>query len=207
MFKISPTNNKFYDHFDQASDVLVRAAEHFHRALGETGNLTQLAEEISVFEHEADEITHETMNLLHKSFITPLERTDIRRLAITMDDVLDAMDDAARRMALYEISTIIPDAQALAAVLVKSTKAVQLAVHEIRNLRKSPAIRQHCIEVHQHEDEGDRLYHHALGMLFKSGLDTLKIVKWKDIIEDLEHAIDSCQDVAVVIDGIVLENS
>ena len=70
-----------------------------------------------------------------------------------------------------------------------------------------PAIRQHCIEVHQHEDEGDRLYHSALGMLFKSGLDTLTIVKWKDIIEDLEHAIDSCQDVAVVIDGIVLENA
>jgi predicted phosphate transport protein (TIGR00153 family) len=207
MLKLNPTNTKFYDLFDQVSDVLVRAAEHFHKSLGDSARLAQLAEEVSVFEHESDEITHETMNLLHKSFITPLERTDIRRLAITMDDVLDALDDAARRMALYEIGEIIPEARNLAAVLVKSTKAVQLAVHEIRNLRKSPAIRQHCIEVHQHEDEGDRLYHNALGGLFKSGLDPLTVVKWKDIIEDLEHAIDSCQDVAVVIDGIVLENS
>jgi uncharacterized protein Yka (UPF0111/DUF47 family) len=91
--------------------------------------------------------------------------------------------------------------------LVSATKAVQQAVHEVRQLRKSRSIRQNCIEVHQCEDEGDRIYHNALAALFKSGMDPLDVVKWKDIIEDLEHAIDCCQDVAVVVEGIVLENS
>ncbi len=205
MFKLSLTNTKFFDNFDRASDVLVRAAEHFYRSLD--GNFQQLAEQITAFEQQADEIAHETMETLHKSFITPLERTDIRRLTITLDDILDALDDAARRIALYEIHAILPDVRNLAGILVESTKGVQQAVHEIRQLRKSRTIIEHCIEVHRLEDVGDRNYHQALANLFKSGLDATNIVKWKDIIEDLEHAIDACQDVAVVVEGIVLENT
>src|SRR6185295_8092912 len=135
MFKLSLTNTKFFDNFDRASDVLVRAAEHFYRSLD--NNFQHLAEQITAFEQQADEIAHETMETLHKSFITPLERTDIRRLTITLDDILDALDDAARRIALYEISSILPDVRSLAGVLVESTKEVQHAVHEIRQLRKS----------------------------------------------------------------------
>jgi uncharacterized protein Yka (UPF0111/DUF47 family) len=95
----------------------------------------------------------------------------------------------------------------LAQVLVKTTKAVQQAVHEIRNLRKSTSIREHCIEVHRCEDEGDRMFQLALSGLFSSGMDTLEIVKWKDIVEDLENAIDACQDVSLVIEAIILEHS
>jgi uncharacterized protein Yka (UPF0111/DUF47 family) len=95
----------------------------------------------------------------------------------------------------------------LAAVLVNAAKAMQKAVHEVPHLKKRKGILDHCIEVHHQEDEGDRIYHHALAELFKSGMDPLLIVKWKDIIEDMEHAIDNCQDVAVVVAGIVMEHS
>lgn len=205
--KLTPTNTRFYDYFDRATDVLVGAAEHFLGALDHFGNAEQLAEKMTAFEHEGDDLTHETMELLHKTFITPLERADIRRLVVTLDDVLDALDDAARRIALYEIKTILPEVRELAKVLVAAAKAVQQAVHEVRYLRKRNGILPHCIEVHRLEDEGDRIYHHALAGLFKSGMDPLVVVQWKDVIEDLENAIDCCQEVSVVVEGIVLENA
>jgi predicted phosphate transport protein (TIGR00153 family) len=207
MFKLTPTNTQFYDFFDAATDVLVRATERFRAGLNPLVDPQQLAEEITALEHEGDELTHETMEMLHKTFITPLERADIRRLIVTLDDVLDALDDAARRLALYEIHVILPEVQDLAAVLVEASKAVQQAVHQLRFLRKRNGILQHCVEVHRLEDEGDRIYHQMLAGLFKSGMDPSMIIKWKDIIEDLENSIDSCQDVSVVVEGIVLENS
>jgi predicted phosphate transport protein (TIGR00153 family) len=207
MLKFRPTNNKFYDYFDRSSDVVVQAAEHFRKGLEDFQDGQQLAEDIKGFEHQGDDITHETMEMLHKSFITPLERGDIRRLVMAIDDILDTLDDAARRIALYELNPILPDVRRLAAVLVNGTVAVQKAVHELPHLRKRKGILDHCIDVHRCEDEGDRIYHHALASLFKSGLDPLTIVKWKDIIEDMENAIDHCQDVAVVVAGIVLEHS
>lgn len=207
MFKLTPTNTEFYDFFDRISDVLVRAAEHFHGAMAPFSNPQKLAAEIKEMEHQGDSITHDTMALLHKSFITPLERSDIRRLIGSLDDVLDALDDAASLMALYEIDQPLPEVRDLAAVLVEATKGVRLAVHELRNLRKSNAILQLCLEIHQKEDAGDRIYDKTLARLFKSGMDPLAIVKWKDIIEDLENSIDCCQDVSVVVEGIVLENS
>ncbi len=208
MFKLSPTNTKFYDYFDRASDVLVRASSHFLAAIDASSDPKMLAEEMTTLEHQCDEITHEALNLLHKSFITPLERGDIRRLSISLDDVLDCLDDATRRIALYDLNPAsLPTVRGLAQVLVKTTKAVQQAVHEIRFLRKSTSIQNHCIEVHRCEDEGDRMYQLALAGLFASGMEPLEVVKWKDIIEDLEDAIDACQDVSLVIEAIILEHS
>lgn len=207
MFKLTPTNTEFYDFFDRISDVLVQASEHFHAGMERFSNPQKLAAEIKELEHQGDSITHDTMALLHKSFITPLERSDIRRLIVSLDDVLDALDDASSLMALYEITDPLPEVRDLAAVLVKATKGVRLAVNDIRNLRKKNDILQHCVEIHHYEDEGDRIYDKTLARLFKSGMDPVSIIKWKDIIEDLENSIDCCQDVSVVVEGIVLENS
>lgn len=205
MIKLIPTNDKFFDYFERISDVLVRASEHFSHSLD--NDAQKLAETITTFEHQGDEITHETMDLMHASFITPLERPDIRRLILSLDNVLDSLDDAARRIALYKVGPVLPDVKSLAAVLVKATTSMRLAVHELRNMRKSKSISEHCIEVHHCEDEGDRIYHHALATLFQSSTDVMAAVKWKDIIEDMEKAIDDCQEVSEVIQGIVIENS
>lgn len=207
MFKLTPSNDKFFDYFDAASDLLVAAASRFLDFLDHFEAVPQQADEMSRLEQEGDRITHETMGLLDKSFITPLERGDIRRLMMALDDVLDYLDDASRRIAIYEISEVRPDVRELASVLVRTTKGVQTAVHKLRKLRQKNGILEFCIQVHNLEDEGDRIHHDALARLFKSGLDPLSVIKWKDIIEDIEASIDSCQTVASVVEGIVLENA
>lgn len=207
MFKLTPSNTQFYDHFDRATALLVKSAEQFQHYLENFQELGLHAEEMKNTEHQADEITHQTMELLEKSFITPIERSDIRRLVMTMDDVVDFLDDATRRIALYEIEKVFPEVLEQAPVVVKATKKVQEAVAQLRQMRRKNDILKLCIEIHRLEDDGDAIHHKALANLFKSGLDPLMVIKWKDIIEDVEAAIDSCQDVADVVEGIVLENS
>ena len=207
MFKFTPSNDKFFDYFDSASDLLVAAAGRFLEFLDHFGAVQEQADEMSRLEQQADHIIHETMGLLDKSFITPLERGDIRRLMMALDDVLDYLDDAVRRIAIYEITEVRPDIRELASVLVRATEGVQSAVHRLRNLRPKQGVLELCVQVHELEDEGDRIHHAALARLFKSGLDPLSVIKWKDIIEDIEASIDSCQTVASVVEGIVLENA
>ena len=207
MLSLTPKNPKFYDYFDQITDVLVQAAQQFVDFLANFSDSTTHAARIKEFEHEADDIAHETMGLLHQSFITPLERGDIRRLIMALDDVLDFLDDGVNHIALYEIKEILPPLKDMAQVLLTAVQDVRKAVHELRNLRRSNEILNYCIEIHNKEDEGDRIYLGTLAWLFKSGLDPLTVIKWKDIIDDIEKAIDCCQDVANVVEGIVLENA
>jgi uncharacterized protein Yka (UPF0111/DUF47 family) len=207
MLSLTPKNPKFYDYFDQITDVLVRAAKQFVDFLENFSDSTTHAASIKQLEHAADDIAHETMGLLHQSFITSLERGDIRRLIMALDDVLDFLDDGVNHIALYEIKEILPPLKDMAQVLLTAVQDVRTAVHELRNLRRSNEILNYCIEIHNKEDEGDRIYLQTLAWLFKSGLDPLTVIKWKDIIEDIEKAIDCCQDVANVVEGIVLENA
>jgi predicted phosphate transport protein (TIGR00153 family) len=186
---------------------MVRAAERFHAFLANFEHPERHADEIKRLEHEADETTHEAMELLHSSFITPIERGDIRRLIERLDDVLDFMDDAARRIVLYEITEVLPEALDLAKVLVDATREVRNAVHDLRILRKKNDLMQHCIEIRRLENEGDHINHEAIARLFKSKLEPFTVLKWKEIIIDIETAIDRCQDVANVVEGIVLENT
>lgn len=208
MFKLIPTNHHFFDLFDRSTEILVSASERFAAFLENFEHPERHADEIKQFEHEADEVTHDAMELLHQSFITPLERPDIRRLIESLDDVLDFLDDAARRIVLYEIYEILPEAKDLARVLVESTRAVAQAVGALRRLnRQSKEILQYCIEIRRLENEGDRINHELIARLFKSHTEPFLVLKWKEIIDDIETAIDRCQDVANVVEGIVLENS
>jgi uncharacterized protein Yka (UPF0111/DUF47 family) len=207
MLSFTPKNPKFYDYFDAATDVLVRAAQRFVEFLDNFSDSAVHAQQIKDLEHEGDDIAHETMGLLHQSFITPLERGDIRRLIMAIDDVLDFLDDGVNHIALYEIKEILPPLKNMAQVLLSAVQDVQKAVHELRNIRRRNEILNYCIEIHHKEDEGDRIYLETLSWLFKSGLDPLSVIKWKDIIDDIEKSIDCCQDVANVLEGIVLENS
>jgi predicted phosphate transport protein (TIGR00153 family) len=208
MFKLIPTNHKFFDLFDRSTEILVRASERFSGFLETFEHPERHADEIKQLEHEADGVTHDGMELLHQSFITPLERPDIRRLIESLDDILDFLDDAARRIVLYEITEILPEAKELAKVLVQSTHSVAKAVGALRRLSKqSKEILQYCIEIRRLENEGDRINHELLARLFKSHMEPFLVLKWKEIIDDIETAIDRCQDVANVVEGIVLENS
>jgi predicted phosphate transport protein (TIGR00153 family) len=208
MFKLIPTNTKFFDLFDRSTEIMVRASDRFTAFVNKYENPERHADEIKSLEHEADEVTHEGMELLHQSFITPLERPDIRRLIESLDDVLDLLDDASRCFVLYEITEVIPEIREMARVLSTSTRVVAQAVAGLRHVHKqSKQILQYCIEIRRLENEGDLINHEMLARLFKTETDIFKVMKWKEIIGDIESAIDRCQDIANVVEGIVLENT
>jgi uncharacterized protein len=207
MFNFLPRNTKFFDYFDRDTDVLVRTAEEFCRFLESSGDSKAYSKRMKDLEHEADRLTHEAMALLHRSFITPLERGDLRRLILALDEVVDYLDDVVRRIALYEIDVILSEVSAMGRIVVDLAKAVQAAVHELRNLRKKNHVLEHCIEVQRLENIGDHLHHIALASIFKKEMDPLLVMKWKEIIDLIEAAMDAAEDVAHVIEGIVLENA
>lgn len=206
MFQLIPTKTKFFDLFDRSAGLLVETASQFHDLLAHPEAMKAHAEAIRHLEHRADDVTHEAIKLLHASFITPIERNDIRRLINRLDDIIDDIDDAAVRLMVYDVRSVFPPAVALAGTLVETTRAVQAAVGELRRLRKRNQILDRCIEIKRLENEGDRRYDEALGELFRSGLDPLTVIKWKDVIEDLESGLDSCERVANLLEGIELEN-
>jgi uncharacterized protein len=207
MFNFLPRNTKFFDFFDRDTEVQIRAAECFREFLESSGDPKQYSARLKELEHEADRITHEAMELLHRSFITPLERGDLRRLILALDNIVDYLDDAARRIALYDVGPILPEVCATGKVIVDLAHAVAAAVHDLRNLRGKNQVREHCIEIQRLENVGDHLHHIALASIFKNGLDPLTVIKWKEIVDLIELAMDASEDVAHVIEGIVLENA
>jgi uncharacterized protein len=208
MFNFLPRNTKFFDYFDRDTDVLVRAAEEFCQFLESSDDFKEHSKRLKDLEHEADRVTHEAMALLHRSFITPLERGDLRRLILALDEVVDYLDDAARRIAIYEVGSILPEVCAMGKLVVDLARAVQAAVHDLRNLRnKNNHVLERCIEIQRLENLGDHLHHIALASIFKMGTDTLLVMKWKEIIDLIELAMDAAEEVAHVIEGIVLENA
>jgi uncharacterized protein len=207
MFNFLPRTPKFFDYFDRDTEVLVRTAEQFCQFLESSGDPKEHSKKLKELEHEADRLTHEAMELLHRSFITPLERGDLRRLILALDEIVDYLDDAVRRIALYEVGAILPEVCAMGKVVVDLARAVQAAVHDLRNLRKKNRVLEHCIEIQRLENLGDHLHHIALASIFKIGLDPLTVMKWKEIVDLIELAMDAAEEVAHVIEGIVLENA
>ena len=207
MFNFLPRNTKFFDYFDRDTEVLVRAAECFREFLESHGDPKEYSARLKELEHEADRVTHEAMELLHRSFITPLERGDLRRLILALDNIVDYLDDATRRIALYDVGDILPEVCAMGKVVVDLAKAVAAAVHDLRNLRKKNRVLEHCIEIQRLENLGDHLHHIALASIFKNGIDPLTVMKWKEIVDLIELSMDAAEEVAHVIEGIVLENA
>ncbi len=204
--RLIPDNRRFYNQFSRSAALLVKTAEQFAAGLQEPG--TALADAIKNFEHEGDRIAHETMEMLHTSFITPLDRGDIRRLTFAMDDVFDLLNDAARSMCLYEIHEVLPGAQELAAKLVETTRAVQRAIDHLPDLRRRLSdIMRECVEINRLENDADHAVHMLVARLFKEDVDPLLVLKWKEIIDHIEDAIDRCEDVANIMEGILLENA
>lgn len=207
MFSLLPTNYKFFDQFDKAMAIVVRASEKFLDNLEQDWQNKSCADAIKLLEHEADEIAHGTMEMLHKSFITPLERSDIRRLTFAIDNIIDLINDASRWLTLYELKEVLPEAKKMAHILMEANRHIQQAVKELPHIRKPNDILKCCIEINRLENEADHIMHHAVSGLFKSGMDPLMIIKWKEVFEYIEDAIDCCEDCTNVLEGIAQENA
>lgn len=207
MFSFFPKDQSFFELFEKAASnahdgavLLVELLDHYE-------DIENKARKIKNVEHAGDELTHHTIKRLNETFITPIDREDIHELISRMDDILDLIDTAVQRMILYRIPRPTDDARALARVLEQATTVVMRATGLLRNLKDPDPILRACIEVHTHENEGDRIQHHALASLFENEKDPVMIIKWKDIYESLEASADRCEDVANVLEGIVLKNA
>lgn len=196
----------FFDLFEQHADR-TREAASLLAAMLRGAEPARQAEKVKKAEHEGDEITHTVIERLHQTFITPIDRGDIHELISRMDDVLDLIEASSERIWLYEIKIMEPDAVSLADVLEKSVEEMGAAIRGLRDLKDRPRLLAHCTEVNRLENEGDALLRRAVAHLFKEGADPIHVIKWKEIYDYLENAIDRCEDVANVIEGVALEYS
>ena len=207
MFKsILPKEYNFYDYFERhiaisksISEILIQLSE------GKI-ELEACAKQIREMENQADKITHECTEALHKTFITPIERTDIFTLIKRLDDITDNMESAVSRMSLYEVKEIRPETREVADILVSQIKALEIAIKGLRNIKNSDAIKEQCIRVRELESIGDKAFRRGLQRLFRE-TDAVVIIKWKEIMERFEKAIDRCEDVANVIESVLIDNA
>jgi predicted phosphate transport protein (TIGR00153 family) len=206
MFKhLLPRETSFFDYFEQLNDVTLEACKEFLTITEDGPGLEVRVARIKDLEHQADLITHRCIEAIHKTFITPIDRQDIHNLIKRMDDILDNVDAAAARLVLYEIRTIRSEAKQLAEILVRASTELGLAVKGLRHMGNADEIVQKCIGIHKLENEGDAAKSLALMRLFKDEPSPVRIIQWKEIFEILERATDRCEDVANIIEGIVIE--
>ncbi len=202
-----PKEYGFFDVFDQHAATCVEGSQIMLDMLEHFGDAPAKARRLKDAEHKADDITHHTMEMLHKTFITPFDRDQIHELISFMDDVMDLMDGAARRMMLYGVQEIPEDLLELAKVLHHSTLEMQKAVKGLRDMKNSTQILKSCIEINKLENDGDAIRDAAIARLFKEEKNAVQVLIWKEIYEDIETSIDRCEDVANIIEGVVLENA
>lgn len=202
-----PREEDFFGLFERHAALTVEGAQEMRRLVDGSGSIPAHAARIKQLEHETDVITHACVERLHKTFITPLDRDAIHVLISRMDDIMDYIEAAAASVLLYELHDMTAPVRALADVLVRSTEAVAVAVAGLSNFKQTDRILQACIEVNRLENEGDEILRNALAELFRGATDPLLVLKWKEVYEALENATDRCEDVANVIEGVVLEHA
>jgi len=202
-----PKNEDFFKFFQQSAANILEAAKALEQEI-ESGQMTDAAlKRLEEFEHRGDHITHDTMEKLNRTFVTPFDREDIHHLVSRLDDVLDFIYDAAEAMSLYKINPIPASMKELSHLLVNIIGEVLNAVERLANFKKPEMILAICIEINRLENEVDNIHRRALAQLFENEKDPITIIKIKEILEDLETATDKCEDVANVIEGIVLKNA
>ncbi len=203
--KLLPREIGFFDLFDQHAHCIVKSAQAWLDIELDGSNISSLTQQIHTLEHEADAITHNCIELLHQTFVTPLDRDDIFHLISTMDDIIDYIDAASNCLVIYKISALLPPAHRMAEILVAGTQELQGAIHSLRDLSHPETIRAQCARISHLESEHDFVFRTALGSLFDQEPDTRTLIKWKEIYDNLEAAADRCDDVANIIEGIILE--
>jgi uncharacterized protein Yka (UPF0111/DUF47 family) len=207
MLSIIPRDRTFFDLFEKAASIVVRTAEEYAQLARNYDQREDHVARIRQLEHDGDEMAHRTFDRLDQSFITPFDREDIETLTLRMDDVIDEIDAAAKRLTLYRIPAPTPWLIKQTEVLMKACQLAGRAIGRLRNLKKPDGLHAELVEIHYLENVGDDNNHAALAELFEQGGDPLLVMKWKEIYELTERAIDRCEDIANTIRGIMLKNA
>jgi predicted phosphate transport protein (TIGR00153 family) len=208
--RLMPREGRFFDLFNQHADRIVDGAQHLVQMMQHYADEPVRQRELDAIdqiETSADKITHETVALLHKTFITPFDREDIHQLISQMDDILDLTQDVAESVVLYDIRLVTPEAIQLALLSQMCCERVRSAVAMLNNMDNADPILKLCTEIDQLESDADRVMRSAMSKLFRDEADVRQVIKLKAIYELLESLTDKCEDVANIIEGVVLENA
>jgi predicted phosphate transport protein (TIGR00153 family) len=200
----APADREFFDLFEEAGTNTVRAADLLDQLLRNWPDSKALGRDLLICEQEGDRITHDLIRKLNNTFVTPIEREDILVLASALDDIVDFTEEAADYLSLYKIEAPMEQAQRLSYVLLQSTRQIAEAIPRLRGFRD---INHYVVEINRLENDGDRIVREAIASLFDGGIDPMVVIRWKDIFERLEAAIDACERVSHILEGIVIKNA
>lgn len=207
MFRFIPREEKFFDLFEAQAAHNVEAARVFKDLVAKWSLESPSFNKLQDIEHEADITTHEVYDRLNRTFITPFDREDIHELASELDDIVDLVQSVSTRMKIYGINRSDASLTTLSEILLSATENIQKAVVELRHPSKARRVLDYCIEINRLENAGDRALEEALRQLFKGSPDPLEVIKWKEVYEGIEIAIDKCEDVANVFESILVKQA
>jgi predicted phosphate transport protein (TIGR00153 family) len=199
-----PKDREFFNLFDEAGANILRSAQLLDQLMKQWPDAGGLGRDILICEQEGDRITHDIIHRLNSTSVTPIDREDIYALASALDDIVDFTEEAADFMGLYNIEAPMEQALALTRVLEDACRNVAQALNRLKGFQE---LNHYFVEVNRLENEGDRITREALASLFKGGIDPMIVIKWKDIFDRLEHAIDACEHVANILEGIVVKHT
>jgi len=205
--RLMPHEGRFFSYFTEHAALILQGAVELKALMDNVGESESRARNIKAIETKADTVTHDTIQLLHKTFITPIDRDEIHRLITRMDDILDLMEDVSHAVFLYDIRKIPDEAKRLAEICIACAEKVKAAVELLNNMSNAERIMKTCAEIDRLETDADQVLRAAKAKLFRNEPDTRELIKLKEIYEHLETVTDKCEDVANIIEGIVIENS
>jgi uncharacterized protein len=199
-----PQDREFFDLFEESAANLVRTAELLDEMLGDYPDRKHLARDIKGAENDGDRITHDILHRLNQTFVTPIDREDILQLASALDDVVDLAEEAADLLVLYKIEAPMDQAGVLARILLDACRQIAQGMPRLRSFE---SISHYVVEIHRLENDGDRVSREAVASLFETGIDPMVVIRWKDVFDRLEGAIDAAERVADVLESVVIKNA
>ena len=202
--RIIPRDEQFYEMFGQLARRLTGCAELLQELFRNPNEIDKYVTEIKRLEHEADNLTRDVIDRIDRTFVTPFDREDIHSLASELDDVIDYIDGTARRALIFRITKSPELAGVLVEVLVRAARCVEQGVHDMKNPKAVSAANE---QLQALEEEGDAIFHDAVGKLFSPGADPLEVIKWKELYDKIEDALDQCEDVGNALQSIALKNA
>ncbi len=204
-FSFIPREEKFFGLFEGSANNTVKAAEKLRELVYDWENVEERVNEITELEHEGDTFTHQIMDQLNRTFITPFDREDIALLGHTLDDVTDFIQAAADAMLIYKVKTPGQSARELTDVIVQSASEVASVMPQLRNSEFKKLL-ERCVEINRLENVADQIYRSAMSELFDNSTDIADVIKWREIYTHMESATDRCEDVANVLEGVALKH-
>jgi len=204
MIRLLPQETKFFDLFEAQAAKVHEAARALEDLARNYDQVQEKARHIKVLESQADQITHDIIDKLNRTFITPFDREDIHALASALDDVLDNIEGVASRLSLFEILQVTPEVIQLTSIIEQACGAMVRAVHVMRDFTK---INEYLIQINHLENEADTISRNATAALFRNAADFRALIQWKEIYGRLEATTDDCEDVANILEGIVVKNT